>query len=195
MCITKRAPHQRVTDGSAVSPAGAGHVFCVSRCSDRDCCGNGGGARVENDHFLPNHHGGFAQNGHFRSSTAVEIGKILIFCRLPRWKPKIRPYSAKNRGARLRNGHFAAVHRGARLRNDHFSTVHRGATLQNDHFLGSHLGATLENVRIPGEFFSFSRRMRDGHTNWMPSHCGCWSRRRRCLRSVTLSLSHNWRSQ
>ena len=31
--------------------------------------------------------------------------------------------------------------------------------------------------------------MRDGHTNWMPSHCGCWSRRRRCLRSVTLSAS------
>ena len=86
--------------------AGAGHVFCVSRCTDRDCCGNGGGARVENDHFLPNHHGGFAQNGHFRSSTAVEIGKILIFCRPPRWKCPPRSFLAKNRGGNRKIAHI-----------------------------------------------------------------------------------------
>ena len=102
------------------APAGAGHVFCVSRRTDRDCCGNGGGARVKNDHFLPNHHGSFSQNDHFRLSTVVEMAKMSIFDRQPRWKCSKRPFSVKNRGGNAQNAHFLAKNRGGNAQNGHF---------------------------------------------------------------------------
>ena len=85
------------------APAGAGHVFCVSRCTDRDCCGNGGGARVENGYFHASEGSEIAkmviftfprglkcQNGHFHASEGSETAKMVIFTfprglKLPKW--------------------------------------------------------------------------------------------------------------
>ena len=72
MGITKRAPHQRATDGSAVSPAGAGHVFCVSRLLSLRFDKGIGITRRENGHILISEAYPFSENG--RILTDLGLG-------------------------------------------------------------------------------------------------------------------------